>query len=177
MRYRSLGAVAAPSPVLSYSPLIFSVPGRPVDLQIRVSVPATGTRLTVIVFSHGHGRSNHLSSMNGYAPLANLWAAAGFVVIQPTHLSSGTLIHQLADAAGAPFWHGTPTPTGWPPHPRPCSPSSARSTCSAGSLGTMPMRPPTRVPSGSSLSRVSPPRTYAPSFSRTTRHGRRRARR
>lgn len=104
MRYRSLGAVAAPVPVLSYSPLILPVPGRPVDLQIRVSVPATRTRLPVIVFSHGHGRSNHLSSMNGYAPLANLWAAAGFVVIQPTHLSSGTLIHQLADSAGAPFF-------------------------------------------------------------------------
>jgi predicted dienelactone hydrolase len=94
----------SPAPVLSYSPVILSVPGRPVDLQIRVSAPATGTGLPVILLSHGHGGSNNLSSMNGYAPIANLWAAAGFVVIQPTHLSSRTLSHQLADTPGAPFF-------------------------------------------------------------------------
>jgi predicted dienelactone hydrolase len=96
--------VGSPAPVLSYSPVILSVPGRPVDLQIRVSAPATGTGLPVILLSHGHGGSNNLSSMNGYAPIANLWAAAGFVVIQPTHLSSRTLSHQLADTPGAPFF-------------------------------------------------------------------------
>lgn len=94
-----------PTPVLSYSPVVLSVPGRPVDLQVRVSAPATGTGLPVILLSHGHGGSHHLSSLNGYAPLANLWAAAGFVVIQPTHLSSRTLSHQLAGLPGAPaFW-------------------------------------------------------------------------
>ena len=31
------------------------------------------------------------SSLNGYAPLADYWAAHGFVVIQPTHLDSRTL--------------------------------------------------------------------------------------
>jgi predicted dienelactone hydrolase len=96
--------VGSPAPVLSYSPVIQSVPGRPVDLQIRVSAPATGSGLPVILLSHGHGGSNNLSSMNGYAPIANLWAAAGFVVIQPTHLSSRTLSHQLADTPGAPFF-------------------------------------------------------------------------
>ncbi|WP_371656569.1 MULTISPECIES: alpha/beta hydrolase family protein [unclassified Streptomyces] len=45
----------------------------------------------VILLSHGLGFSNHLSSLNGYAPLANFWAAHGFVVIQPTHLDSRTL--------------------------------------------------------------------------------------
>ncbi|MFJ3222790.1 alpha/beta hydrolase family protein [Streptomyces sp. NPDC086783] len=92
------------APVLSYSPVILSVPGRPVDLQVRVSAPATGTGLPVILLSHGHGGSNNLSSLNGYAPLANLWAAAGFVVVQPTHLSSRTLSHRLADTPGAPFF-------------------------------------------------------------------------
>jgi predicted dienelactone hydrolase len=96
--------VGSPAPVLSYSPVILSVPGRPVDLQIRVTAPATGTGLPIILLSHGHGGSNNLSSMNGYAPIANLWAAAGFVVIQPTHLSSRTLSHQLADTPGAPFF-------------------------------------------------------------------------
>lgn len=98
-------AFGASTPVLSYGPVVLSVPGRPVDLQLRVSAPATGAGLPVILFSHGHGASNNLSSLNGYAPIVNLWAAAGFVVIQPTHLSSRTLSHRLAGAPGAPlFW-------------------------------------------------------------------------
>jgi predicted dienelactone hydrolase len=97
-------AFAPPAPVLSYSPVVLSVPGRPVDLQVRVSAPEAGSGLPVILLSHGHGGSNNLSSLNGYAPLANLWAAAGFVVIQPTHLSSRTLSRQLADSPGAPFF-------------------------------------------------------------------------
>ncbi|MFJ6718681.1 alpha/beta hydrolase family protein [Streptomyces sp. NPDC091259] len=83
----------SPAPVLSFSPVVLTVPGRLVDLQVRVSIPATGTDLPVILLSHGHGPSNNLSSLNGYAPLANFWAAHGFVVIQPTHLSSRTLSH------------------------------------------------------------------------------------
>lgn len=61
------------------------------DLQMRVSAPLVGTDLPIILLSHGHGQSNHLSSLNGYGPLANFWAAHGFVVIQPTHLSSRSL--------------------------------------------------------------------------------------
>ncbi|WP_330242090.1 alpha/beta hydrolase family protein [Streptomyces sp. NBC_00525] len=95
----------APVPVLSFGPVVLPVPGRPVDLQVRVSAPATGTGLPVILLSHGHGPSNHLSSLHGYAPLADLWAAQGFVVVQPTHLTSRTLSHLVADAPGAPdFW-------------------------------------------------------------------------
>lgn len=93
------------APVLSYSPVVLPVPGRPVDLELRVSAPATGTGLPVVLLSHGHGSSNNLSSLNGYAPLANAWAARGFVVIQPTHLSSRTLVSQTSDLPGAPlFW-------------------------------------------------------------------------
>ncbi|MEV5954706.1 chlorophyllase [Streptomyces sp. NPDC051987] len=92
------------SPVLSYSPVTLSVPGRPVDLQVRVSVPATGTGLPLVLLSHGHGGSHNLSSLNGYAPLANLWAAAGFAVVQPTHLSSRTLADRLAGAPEGPFF-------------------------------------------------------------------------
>ncbi|MFF7856923.1 alpha/beta hydrolase family protein [Streptomyces sp. NPDC007904] len=101
----SADALGTPVPVLSFSPVVLSVPGRPVDLQVRVSAPATGTGLAVILLSHGHGPSNNLSSLNGYAPLANFWAAHGFVVVQPTHLTSRTLSHLVADAPGAPdFW-------------------------------------------------------------------------
>ncbi|MEU9419997.1 chlorophyllase [Streptomyces sp. NPDC048272] len=96
--------LSPPAPVLSYSPVVLPVSGRPVDLQVRVTAPVSGTGLPVILLSHGHGGSNFLSSLYGYAPIANLWAAAGFVVIQPTHLSSRTLGDRLADAPGAPFF-------------------------------------------------------------------------
>jgi hypothetical protein len=45
-------------------------------------------RAPIILLSHGPGPSNNLSSLNGYAPLANFWTSHGFVVIQPTHLSA-----------------------------------------------------------------------------------------
>lgn len=82
---------SAPTPVLSVSPIVLPAPGRAVELQVRVSAPVTGSSLPILLISHGHGRSNHLSSLNGYAPLANYFAAHGFVVIQPTHLDSKTL--------------------------------------------------------------------------------------
>lgn len=79
-------AAGAPATVVSARPVVLSAPGRGDDLQVRVSAPATGTDLPVIVFSHGFGWS-----MDGYAPLADFWAAHGFMVIQPTHLDSRTL--------------------------------------------------------------------------------------
>ena len=36
------GAAGAPAPVLSFGPLVLPSPGRAVDLQMRVSAPATG---------------------------------------------------------------------------------------------------------------------------------------
>ncbi|OKJ25848.1 alpha/beta hydrolase family protein [Streptomyces sp. CB01580] len=81
--HRSAGA---PVTVISARPVVLSAPGRGEDLQVRVSAPATGGDLPVIVFSHGYGWS-----MDGYAPLADHWAAQGFVVVQPTHLDSRRL--------------------------------------------------------------------------------------
>jgi predicted dienelactone hydrolase len=75
-----------------------------VDLEVRVSAPVTGSDLPVILLSHGQGFSNHLSSLNGYAPLANFWAAHGFVVIQPTHLSSRTLTLDPGTPGGPLHW-------------------------------------------------------------------------
>ena len=80
------GAPGNPTPVLSVSPVVLPAPERGQDLRLRVSAPITGNQLPVIVFAHGFG-----SSMDGYAPLANFWAARGFVVIQPTFLDSRTL--------------------------------------------------------------------------------------
>jgi len=99
-------AIPTPAPVavVSVSPIMIPVDGRPVELQLRVSAPMTGDNLPIILFSHGQGFSNHLSSLNGYAPLAQFWAAHGFVVVQPTHLGSRTL-DLPAYTPGAPiFW-------------------------------------------------------------------------
>ncbi|MFD4525433.1 alpha/beta hydrolase family protein [Streptomyces sp. NPDC058470] len=95
---------SSPTPVLSVGPVVLPAPARAVDLEVRVSAPVTGNDLPVILLSHGQGYSNHLSSLNGYAPLADFWAAHGFVVIQPTHLSSRTLSLD-PETPGAPlFW-------------------------------------------------------------------------
>ncbi|MGI5350465.1 alpha/beta hydrolase family protein [Streptomyces sp. CA-250714] len=80
------GAVTPPSPVVSVKPVVLEAPGRGEDLQVRVSAPTTGSELPIIVLSHGFG-----SSLNGYGPLADFWAAHGFVVMQPTHLDSRTV--------------------------------------------------------------------------------------
>jgi len=60
-------------------------------MELRVSAPATGDKLPIILFSHGHGASNFLASIRGYGPLVDFYAAHGFVVIQVTHLNSRTL--------------------------------------------------------------------------------------
>jgi dienelactone hydrolase len=80
------GTTDGPGTVVSAKPVLLPAPGRGEDLQVRVCAPATGGDLPVLVFSHGFGWS-----MNGYAPLADYWAANGFVVVQPTHLDSRTL--------------------------------------------------------------------------------------
>ena len=67
-----------PAAVVSVSPIVLSSPGRSTDLQVRVSAPATGSHLPIIVFAHGFA-----SSMDAYAALVNFWAARGFVGPQP----------------------------------------------------------------------------------------------
>lgn len=81
------------SPIIAFTPVIIPSPGRIAELQLRVTAPASasGDALPIILLSHGHGPSNWLSSLQGYAPLAEFYAKHGSVVIQPTHLSSRTL--------------------------------------------------------------------------------------
>jgi len=79
-------AIGAASAIVSVKPVILSAPERGDDLQVRVSAPVSGNALPVVVFSHGFG-----GSLDKYAPLADFWAAHGFVVLQPTHLDSRTL--------------------------------------------------------------------------------------
>lgn len=106
MNYRSAAAELAfqINPVTTFAPLSFPVHGRQVDLQMKVSAPATGTNLPIILFSHGHGRSNFLSSMRGYSPIVDYLAAQGFVVIQPTHESSKALSLKVDSSDKDLFW-------------------------------------------------------------------------
>ncbi|WP_369070609.1 alpha/beta hydrolase family protein [Kineococcus terrestris] len=77
-----------PTPVpdrrlVAIEPLLVPTTGRGTDLHVKVTAPADGHDLPVLVFSHGNAWS-----MDGYGPLAARWAAAGFVVVQPTHLDA-----------------------------------------------------------------------------------------
>jgi len=101
----SSAATDSLAPVISLHPITLSVPNRPIDLELRVSAPMAGTALPILLLSHGHGPSNFLSSLYGYGPLANYYAARGFVVIQPTHIDSKTLPFRTSDHSDAPlFW-------------------------------------------------------------------------
>ncbi|MCK1797148.1 chlorophyllase [Streptomyces sp. XM4193] len=69
--------------IVAVKPLTVPAPGRSLDLQVKVTAPVSDRNLPVIVFSHGNAWS-----LDGYAPLVDRWAAAGFIVVQPTHLDS-----------------------------------------------------------------------------------------
>ncbi|KOV12663.1 chlorophyllase [Streptomyces sp. XY431] len=69
--------------IVSVKPIAVPAPGRGVELQVKVTAPVAGRDLPVLVFSHGNAWS-----LDGYEPLVDRWAAAGFVVVQPTHLDS-----------------------------------------------------------------------------------------
>ncbi|MGT2460766.1 alpha/beta hydrolase family protein [Sinomonas atrocyanea] len=72
--------------LIAIKPIAVPTPPEPrleIGLQVKVTAPAVGEDLPVVVFSHGNAWS-----MDGYEPLADRWAAAGFVVVQPTHLDS-----------------------------------------------------------------------------------------
>lgn len=93
-----------PTQTISINPVTLPAPGRGLPLELRITAPATGSDLPVILLSHGHGPSLYLSSKDGYGPMADFYAARGFVVIQPTHVNS-RVAGLPSDAAGGPlFW-------------------------------------------------------------------------
>jgi len=87
---------------VAYTPIRLSMSGRQ-SLELRLTAPASGDKLPIVLLSHGYGPSNYIPSKDGYAPLVQFWAERGFVVIQPTHASSrvGGL---PSDGPGAPFF-------------------------------------------------------------------------
>jgi fermentation-respiration switch protein FrsA (DUF1100 family) len=79
----SVQSAVRTTPIISLAPVSLPAPYRGQDLEVRVSAPATGRDLPIVVFAHGFSLS-----MRDYAPLADYWAGRGFVVIQPTFLDS-----------------------------------------------------------------------------------------
>jgi dienelactone hydrolase len=79
--------------------VVLPAPQRGDDLQLRISAPATGKDLPVIVFAHGFAQSK-----DSYDPLVDFWAANGFVVVQPTFLDSATLAITPADPRYPEIW-------------------------------------------------------------------------
>ncbi|KAM0543802.1 hypothetical protein ACHAPJ_012109 [Fusarium lateritium] len=90
--------VNSASPIVTFMPVVLPAKDRKdrkFDLELKVTAPVTGDNLPVILLSHGHGPSNYLSSLKGYGPIGDWWAAHGFVVILPTHLNSRQLGFEL----------------------------------------------------------------------------------
>lgn len=96
--------IPAPDATLTvaYTPIRLPMDDRQ-PLELRLTAPANGDNLPIVLLSHGFGPSKYIPSKDGYAPLAQFWAERGFAVIQPTHASSR--VGGLAeDAPGAPFF-------------------------------------------------------------------------
>ncbi|WP_018690382.1 alpha/beta hydrolase family protein [Ahrensia kielensis] len=72
---------------VAYTPIQLEMPGR-TPLELRLTAPAEGRDLPIVLLSHGFGPSHYIPSKDGYAPLAQFWAERGLAVIQPTHASS-----------------------------------------------------------------------------------------
>lgn len=87
------------APALSMGPLSLPIEGRGEDLTYRVTAPAEGHSLPVILFSHGNGQSLYT-----YGPLVNYWASNGFVVINPTHLDSRMIALPADDPRRPQLW-------------------------------------------------------------------------
>lgn len=89
---------------ISINSYVIPVANRGVPLEIRITAPLHGSKLPIVLLSHGHGPSLYIPSKDGYGPLANFYAEHGFVVIQPNHVNSKVAgLHP--DMPGGPlFW-------------------------------------------------------------------------
>ncbi|MGW0686885.1 alpha/beta hydrolase family protein [Streptomyces sp. NPDC002754] len=88
-----------PSRIVSVKPVVLPAPHHDGGLRVRVTAPVSGRDLPVVLLAHGFG-----SSLEGYGPLADHWAAHGFVTVQPTHLDSRTLGLAAADPRRPHMW-------------------------------------------------------------------------
>lgn len=88
-----------PQQTVAVKPIVVPSAGREVELEVKVTAPRRGDGLPVVVLSHGNAWS-----MDAYEPLVDRWAAAGFAVVQPTHLDSRRHGIGLDDPRFATIW-------------------------------------------------------------------------
>lgn len=98
-------ALPTPEPeiTVAYTPIQLPMPDRQ-PLELRVTAPAAGRDLPIVILSHGFGPSHYIPSKDGYAPLVQFWAERGIAVIQPTHASSRVGGLDPAARNGPFFW-------------------------------------------------------------------------
>lgn len=98
-------ALPSPDPVqtVAYTPIRVDMGDRQ-PLELRITAPAAGGAVPIVILSHGFGPSKYLPSKDGYAPLAQFWAERGLAVIQPTHASSRVGGLDPGLAGGPYFW-------------------------------------------------------------------------
>jgi len=71
---------------------------------MRITAPASGDNLPIVLLSHGHGPSLYIPSKDGYGPLASFLAERGFAVIQPSHANSKVAGLPATALGGPMFW-------------------------------------------------------------------------
>ncbi len=86
--------VSAPTPVVSVSPVTSTIPGRVVDLEMRISAPVMGSHPPILLLSYGGGLTNYLSSFRGFSPLVDFWAAHGNVPLFDQHSADTEVLHK-----------------------------------------------------------------------------------
>jgi len=91
--------VGTASSITSIKPVVLDGGDRGADLHVKLSAPVAGNALPIVLLSHGFGSSGEM-----YQPLADYWAAHGFVVIQPTYLDSRTVGLPHDDPRAPHFW-------------------------------------------------------------------------
>jgi dienelactone hydrolase len=102
---RAAGIPVSPGvPIIAISPVTLSAPDRIVNLELKVTAPTTGGNLPIILLSHGGGLAHFLTSYRSAGPLVEFWATHGFVVIQPTHLTSRGLLLDPSTPGFPLFW-------------------------------------------------------------------------
>jgi dienelactone hydrolase len=96
--------VSPATPIVAVSPVTLAAPDRIVDLELKVTAPTTGDNLPIVLLSHGGGQAHFLTSYRSAGPLVDFWASHGFVVIQPTHLTSQSLLLDASTPGFPLFW-------------------------------------------------------------------------
>ena len=85
---------STPMPITVARDVVLQRPGRERPMELRIAWPGGRGRHPVVVLSHGGG-----SSKDMYDRVADHWAAAGYVVILPTHVDSRDYGFNMAEAS------------------------------------------------------------------------------